>query len=86
MNNHETYVLTGNRFNTFLVLIFSDLNKTQVYKMPYRDSPHHEIRTLMSFNCLYLLKAIGHKKDYQKANHKKFLFEVVKILLMCKKS
>ena len=41
LNNPETYVLTDNRFITYLVLIFSDLNKAQIYKMPYRDSPHH---------------------------------------------
>ena len=27
LNNPGTYVLTYNRFNTYLVLIFSDLNK-----------------------------------------------------------
>ena len=42
LNNPETYVLTENRFNTYLLFIFSDLNKTQIYKKPYRDSPHHE--------------------------------------------
>ena len=46
----ETYVLIHNRFNTYLVLIFSDLNKTQIYKMPNRNSPHNEIEKLMSFN------------------------------------
>ena len=34
LNKPETYVLTHNRFNTYLVLIFSDLNKTQKCKMP----------------------------------------------------
>ena len=41
LNNPETYVFTHNRFNTYLVLIFSDLDKAQIYKMPYRVSPHH---------------------------------------------
>ena len=36
LNNPETYVLTHNRFNTYMVSIFSDLNKAQIYKMPYR--------------------------------------------------
>ena len=35
--NPETYVLTHNRFNTFIVLLFGDFNKAQIYKMPYRD-------------------------------------------------
>ena len=30
LNNPETYVLLHNRFNTYLVLIFSDLNKAQI--------------------------------------------------------
>ena len=40
LNNPETYVLTDNRFNNYMVLIFSDSNKAQVYKTPYRNSPH----------------------------------------------
>ena len=35
MNNPETRVLTQNRVNTYLFLIFSDLNKAQIYKLPY---------------------------------------------------
>ena len=34
LNNPEAYVLKHNRFNTHLVLVFSDLNKAQIYKMP----------------------------------------------------
>ena len=30
LDNPETYVLTHNRFNICLVLIFSDLNRAQV--------------------------------------------------------
>ena len=54
LKNPETFVLTHNRFNTYLVLIFSDLNKAQIYKMPYKGSSHHEIEILMSFNYLNL--------------------------------
>ena len=36
LNNPKTYVLTHNRFKTHLVLIFFGLNKTQIYKNPYR--------------------------------------------------
>ena len=32
LNNPETYVLTHIRFNTYLVLIFTDLKKAQFYK------------------------------------------------------
>ena len=78
LDNPETYVLTHNRFNTYLVLKFSDLNKAQIYKMPYRDSPHHEIEIVMSFNYLYLLKPNEHKEDdhIRKPNSEKFLFEI----------
>ena len=71
-NNPETYVLTH---NTHLVLIFSNLNKAQIYKKPYRDSPYHEIEIVMSFNYLNVFKP---NEDYviRKPNNEKFLFEI----------
>ena len=62
LNNPETCVLTHNLFNTYLLLIFTDLNEAKIYKMPYRDSPHHEIELLMSFNCLNLFKPHEHRR------------------------
>ena len=50
LKSPETYVLTHIRFDTFMVLFFSDFNKAQIYKMPYRDRPHHEIEIAMSFD------------------------------------
>ena len=50
LNKPETYVLTDKQFKTYMVSVFSDFDKTQTYKMPYRDSPHREIEKLMSFN------------------------------------
>ena len=76
LNNAKIYMLTHNRFNTYMVLIFSDLKKAQIYKIPYRDSPHHEIKIPMSFNNLNLFKPNEHQEDYQKANDKKLLFEI----------
>ena len=52
LNNPETYVLTHNRFNTYMILIFTDLKKAQIYRMPYRNSPHQEIEKVMSFGYL----------------------------------
>ena len=49
LNNPEFYVLTQNRFNTYITLISGDLNKAQIYKVPHRNSPHFEIGILMSF-------------------------------------
>ena len=78
VNNPETYVLTHNRINTYLVLIFSDLNKAQIYKMPYRDSPHHKIEIVMSFNYLIVVIPNEHTIDYhiRKSNEENFLFEI----------
>ena len=78
LNNPETYVLTHNRFNTYIVLIFTDLNKAQIYKMPYRDSPHHEIVILMSFDYLHLFRPNEHTEDYhiRKTNNANFLFKI----------
>ena len=52
------------RFNNSLVLIFSDINKALIYKMPHRDGPHHEIEIAMSFNYLILVKPNEHTEDY----------------------
>ena len=52
LSNPETYVLTHNEFNTYIVLLFTDLIKAQIYKMPSRISPHREIEMVMSFDYL----------------------------------
>ena len=77
-NNPEIYVLTHIWFHTYLVLIFSDLNGSQIYKTPYRDSPHHKLGKNMSFKNLNLFKPIEHTEDYHKrgANDLNFLYEI----------
>ena len=77
LNNTGTSILNHNRLNTYLVLIFSDLNKAQIYKRPYRDSPH-EIEIVMSFKHLYLFKPNRHKEDYHiiKIYDENCLFEI----------
>ena len=70
LNNPETYVLTHNRFITYMVLIFADLKKAQIYKMPYRNSPHQEIEIVMSFDYLHVF---GPDEDNKDGN---FLFEI----------
>ena len=69
MNNPETYVLTHNRFNTYLVF-FTDLKKAQIYKMLYRNSPHQEIEVVMSFDYLHVFGPDENNKDGN------FLFEI----------
>ena len=70
LNSPETYVLTHNRFNTYIVLIFTDLKKAQIYKMPYRNSPHQEIEKVMSFDYLHVFGPDENNKDGN------FLFEI----------
>ena len=78
LNNPETYVLTNKRFNNYMVLIFTDLKKAQIYKIPYRNSPHQEIEILMSFDYLHLFRPNEHSPDYhiRKPNEENFLFEI----------
>ena len=70
LNNPESYVLTHNRFNTYLVLIFTDLKKAQIYKMPFRNSPHQEIEIVKSFDYLHVFGPDEKNKDGN------FLFEI----------
>ena len=70
LNNPETYVVTHNRFNTYMVLIFTDLKKAQIYKMPYRNSPHQEIEKVMSFDYLHVFGPDENNRD------ENFLFEI----------
>ena len=61
-----------------MVLLFTDTNKAQIYKMPYRDSPHHEIEILMSLDYLCLLRPNKHTEDYHiiQPNNENFLFKI----------
>ena len=70
LNNPETFVLTHNRFNTYMVLIFTDLKKAQIYKIPYRKSPHQEIGIVMIFDYLHVFGPDENNKDGI------FLFEI----------
>ena len=65
LNNPETHVITYNRFNTYMVLIFTDLKKAQNYKMPYRNSHHQEIEIVTKFDYQHLFKPF----DLDKKTH-----------------
>ena len=71
-------MLTHNRIITHLVLIFSNLNKAQIYKMPYRGSPYHDFEKVMIYICSNVFKPIEHKEDYviTKPNNENFPFEI----------
>ena len=64
LNNPEVHVLTNNRINTSMVLIFSDLNKAHIYKMPCKNSSHNEIEILLSFDYLNVYRPNEHTEDY----------------------
>ena len=72
LNNPETYVLTYNRFNTYMILIFTDLKKAQIYKMPYKNSPHQEIEIVTKFDYQQLFKPF----DLDKETDANFLFKI----------
>ena len=63
LNNPETCVLTYNRFNTYMILIFTDLKKAQIYKMSYRNSLHQEIEIVMSFDYQHVFGPDENNKD-----------------------
>ena len=79
LNNPETYVLTHNRFITYIVLLFTDLKKAQIYEMPYRNSPHQEIGKVMSFDYLHVFGPDENNKDGN------FLFEIKKKVCSCRR-
>ena len=72
LNNPETHVLTHNRFNIYIVLIFTDLKEAQIYKIPYRDSPHQEIEIVTEFDYQHVF---GPDQNNTDGN---FLFETEK--------
>ena len=62
MNNPESHLLTHNRFNTYMVLIFTDLKKAQIYKVPYKNSQHQEFELQNLIINIYLNRLISIKK------------------------
>ena len=62
LNNPETCVLPHNRFITYLVLIFTDLKKPQIYKIP-RNCPHQKIEILIRFDYLHIFGPVENNKD-----------------------
>ena len=78
LNNPESYVLTHNRFNNYMVLIFTDLKKAQIYKIPYRNSPHQETEILMSLDFMHLFRPNEHSEDYhiRKPTDENFLIKI----------
>ena len=78
LSNPESYVLKHAIFITYMVLLFTDLNKAQIYKIPYRNNPHRETDILMSFVYLHMFRPNEHREDYhiRKPNDENFLFKI----------
>ena len=78
LNNPETYVLTDNRFDNYMILLFTDLKKVHIYKIPYRDNSHHEIEIHIGFDYLRSFGPNEHSPDYfiRKPNDENFLFKI----------
>ena len=64
LSNLESRVLKYAGFDTYMALLFSDLDKAQIYKMPCRDSPHQEIEILTSFDYLNVFRPNEHTEDF----------------------
>ena len=80
-------MLTHNRFNTYMVLIFGDLNKAQIYKLPYRNSSHQEIELLTNFDYLHVFRPDENNKDGNflfEIEEKKYIYEGEKNYLVLK--
>ena len=78
LSNPKSFVLKHARFNTYMVLLFTDLNKAQIYKMPSRISPHRKIELVMNFDYLNVFRPNEHTEDYhiRKPNNANFLFKI----------
>ena len=63
LKNPDTYVLTQNHLKIYMILVFSDLNKTQISQMLSRDSPDHKKEIPMSFLKINLFKPNEHTGD-----------------------
>ena len=48
-NNPETYLLSHNRFIDYLVLIFVDKKKAQIYSFPNRVDEYEIIQYIIDF-------------------------------------
>ena len=76
LNNPETYVLTHNRFNTYKVLIFTDLKKLRFIKSLIEIALIKKLGKLRALiTCMYLdrMKTIKMEIFYSKSKIKSML-------------
>ena len=77
MNNPETYLLSHNRFIDYLVLIFVNKRKAQIYTFPNRVDEHDVIKLIIDFQYKRLFRPNKHLERYHIGTpiHKNFLFK-----------
>ena len=78
MNNPETYLLSHNRIIDYLVLIFVDKKKAQIYTFPNRVDEHDIIKLIIDFQYKRLFRPNKHVERYHitKPKDKSFLFKI----------
>ena len=78
MNNPETYLLSHNRFIDYLVLIFVDKRKAQIYTFPNRVDEHDVIKLIIDFQYKRLFRPNKHLERYHigTPKHENFLFKI----------
>ena len=77
-NNPETYLLSHNKFIDYIVLIFVDRKKTQIYTFPNRVDEHDVIKLIVDFQYKRLFRPNKHLERYHitKSKGESFLFKI----------
>ena len=77
-NNPETYLLSHNRIIDYLVLIFVDKKKAQIYTFPNRVDEHDIIKLIIDFQYKRLFRPNKHLERYHigTPKHENFLFKI----------
>ena len=78
MNNPETYLLSHNRFIDYLVLIFVDKKKAQIYTFPNKVDEYDIIQYIIDFPYQRLFRPNKHLERYHigTPKHENFLFKI----------
>ena len=78
MNNPETYLLSHNRFIDYLVLIFVDKRKAQIYTVPNRLDEYDVIKLGIDFQYKRLFRPNKPLERYHIGipKHENFLFKL----------
>ena len=77
-DNPETYLLSHNRFIDYIVLIFVDRKKAQIYTFPNRVDENDVIKLIIDFQYKRLFRPNKHLERYhiETPKHENFLFKI----------